>query len=86
MLPNAKGYFGKYGGRFVPETLVPRNWPGPTRRLPVTRFSGQSWPGFPGTMRDGPRRSISPPGSRKKRAERVSSSSGRTWPTPGRTR
>jgi tryptophan synthase beta chain len=23
MLPNAKGYFGKYGGRFVPETLVP---------------------------------------------------------------
>ena len=21
-LPDAKGYFGKYGGRFVPETLM----------------------------------------------------------------
>src|SRR5215472_7638670 len=22
-LPDARGYFGKYGGRFVPETLIP---------------------------------------------------------------
>ena len=23
MLPDSRGYFGEYGGRFVPETLVP---------------------------------------------------------------
>ena len=22
-VPNERGYFGKYGGRFVPETLIP---------------------------------------------------------------
>ncbi len=34
--PDARGYFGAYGGRFVPETLV-----APIQELPAGRPSGR---------------------------------------------
>ena len=40
--PDARGYFGPYGGRFVPETLV-----APIEELTAAYFSVRQDPAFP---------------------------------------
>ena len=57
--PDARGYYGPYGGRFVPETLV-----APVEELTAaysasgrTRASVRNWRNCCAIMSDGPRRS-----------------------------
>ena len=40
--PDARGYFGAYGGRFVPETLV-----APIEELTAGYFAARADPAFP---------------------------------------
>ena len=87
--PDARGYYGAYGGRFVPETLV----------APVDRARGGLYGGPRATRRSssgsrrccattsaGRRRSTRRGGSARRSAARASSSSARTSRTPAPTR
>ena len=87
--PGPSGRFGQFGGRFVPESLVPAchgarsrpsGRPGPTR--PSAPSSTASWPRYGG--RPTP---VTECGRLSARARACGCcSSARTWPTPVRTR
>ena len=82
-----KGYFGLYGGRFVPETLVPA-----LEELDAARLKAMKDLAFRRELKHlqetyiGPHRFISPQGSPPTSAARRYTSSAKTSPIPGRTR
>ena len=79
--PDARGYFGEFGGRFVPETLVE-----PVEELERAYFAARDDPAFQRRARSaarsttsaGRRRSTRRRGCRRRPAARASSSSART--------
>ena len=85
--PGPSGRFGEFGGRFVPESLVPA-----CIELEAAFRDGLGRPGLPGRARrhPAPLRRPTRPRSPSATGCRTSSgsgccSSGRTWPTPART-
>jgi len=80
-LPDKRGYFGKYGGRFVPETLMPAclssKRPMPHRRR--TRVPGRAQPAQE-DLHGRPRRFISAKRLTAELAGQRSTSSARTSP------
>ena len=88
--PDARGYYGAYGGRFVPETLV-----APVEELEAAYFDARAATTRSverararccATTSAGRRRSTKRGGCARRSAARASSSSARTSRTPARTR
>src|SRR5215203_2551310 len=75
--PDARGYFGAYGGRFVPETLVE-----PVAALERAYFAARADRTFVDELVTVLRQFVGCP----RTSAAASSSSARTWPTPARTR
>ena len=62
MLPDKQGHFGQFGGRFVPETLMPAllELEAAYGRIRRDTDLKRSWPGCSKITWAGPRRYISP--------------------------
>ena len=86
--PDARGRYGDFGGRFVPESLMAALDELEQAYTPPradARFRGDARQAGTHLHADAPRRSTSPSGSRDGWA-RASTSSAKTWRTPARTR
>jgi len=80
-LPDARGYFGHFGGKFVPETLMPA-----LEELEHAYNEARSNEAFQNELEDLRRRCILPSGLLITAEAQRSTSSGRISPTPVRTR